>query len=219
MRTRPLILLSALVALGLGGIAALALSRLPAGVHLPVHWNADGQPNGFAPAGTALFMPVIVTVVMSALLACLPGIEPLQRGLEESAPLLIHSWLGLLLILILVEFGIAAPAFGLTMPPMLFLVGVGLLFLVIGNALPKSRPGFFVGIRTPWTLIDRDNWIATHRFGSRTMMGSGILILLAALLPLRGGQRTGVILLATAVAVIPPVIYSYVYWRRNGRRT
>lgn len=219
MRTRRLILLSALVALGLSGIAALALSRLPAGVQLPVHWNADGRPNGFAPAGTALFMPVIVTVVLSALLACLPRIEPLQRGLEESAPLLIHSWLGLLLILILVEFGIAAPAFGLTMPPMLFLVGVGILFLIIGNALPKSRPGFFVGIRTPWTLIDRDNWIATHRLGSRTMMGSGILMLLAALLPLHGGQRTSVILLATAVAVIPPMIYSYVYWRRNGRRT
>ena len=37
------------------------------------------------------------------------------------------------------------------------LAGLGLLLAALGDALPKSRPGFLVGIRTPWALVHPEN--------------------------------------------------------------
>ncbi|WP_343526125.1 SdpI family protein [Sphingomonas sp.] len=204
---------SALVALGLAVVAALALSRLPPGTTLPTHWNAAGQPDRFATAAHALFMPVVLTVIVSAVMAALPRIEPLQRDMAGSAPLLRTAWAGMLALFIGVEAVVAGPAFGWTPPGNLLLIGLGLFLIAIGNTLPKSRPGFFVGIRTPWTISDTDNWIATHRFGAWMFAGAGLGIVIVALLPIGDDSKTRLVLTALLGASLVPIIFSYVHWR------
>ena len=45
--------------------------------------------------------------------------------------------------------------------------GTGLLFMVIGNYLPKVKQNNTIGIRVIWTLQDEENWNATHRFSGK----------------------------------------------------
>lgn len=45
--------------------------------------------------------------------------------------------------------------------------GTGLLFMVIGNYLPKVKQNNTIGIRVIWTLQDEENWNATHSFSGR----------------------------------------------------
>ena len=97
----------------------------------------------------------------------------------------------------------------------MLLAGIGLLFLAIGNALPKSRPGFFVGIRTPWTIADTDIWIATHRLGGKLMMLAGAVLVLAGLLPTPAHLAVPVLLGCVLVAAVIPVTYSWWLWRRK----
>ena len=215
MSYRGMTIASVAATLGMAGIAGIALSRLPAGMQLPVHWNAAGEVDRLSDAGTALFMPVVLTALVSSILRAAPRIEPLQDRLSESEPLLKAAWGGLLALMALVEVMIAAPAFGFALPPTMALLGAGLLFAVIGNALPKSRPGFFVGIRTPWTLTDPANWIATHRLGARTMVAGGAILVAGALLPLAPDVREALTIAAIATAVGPPIVYSWWYWRAH----
>lgn len=218
MSYRRITLASLLTVAGLGLIAATALQRLPTGTSLPVHWNGAGQANGFASADRALFMPVVSAAVISLVMAILPRIEPMQHRLQQSAPLYRTAWAGLLGMMILTEIVIAAPAFGLWLPATLHLAAGGLLLIVLGNALPKSRPGFFVGIRTPWTLTDPENWIATHRLGARTMILGGVMIVIAAVLPIEAGMRQACVIAGIIVAVAPPVVYSWWFWHRRTVR-
>ncbi len=95
------------------------------------------------------------------------------------------------------------------------LVATGLLLIVLGNALPKSRPGYFVGIRTPWTLSDPDNWVATHRLGARTMIAGGAIVVAAALLPIAPAMRAACVVVALILAVVPPIVFSFAYWQRH----
>jgi uncharacterized membrane protein len=215
MSYRRMIVASAAVVAAMAGVAVIAWQRLPAATMLPVHWGADGQVDRFAPAARALFMPVVGALGLSALFALLPRIEPMQRNLDRSATLYRTAWGGILALLLFVEMAIAAPAIGLHIADQWSLAAAGLLFVVIGNALPKSRPGFFVGIRTPWTLTDPDNWIATHRLGAWTMMAAGVLLILAAFLPLQEHLAVRVTLLAVGVAAVPPIVYSWWYWHRH----
>lgn len=218
MAYRGLKIASLAVVAALALVAAAAAARLPAGARLPVHWNAAGEVDGWDDARAALFFPVALTAAVGLVMAMVPRVEPLQRQLAQSAPLFRTGWAAALALAALVEAVIAAPAFHVALPAMLPLAGAGLALLAIGNVLPKSRPGFFVGIRTPWTLTDPENWIATHRFGARTTMAAGALMTIAALAP--AGARPALIGAAGSLC-LGPLPYSWWRWHRaaaDGKR-
>jgi uncharacterized membrane protein len=93
------------------------------------------------------------------------------------------------------------------------LLGVGLLFMIIGNLLPRTRSNWWMGIRTPWTMENENVWRATHRLAGKTFMLGGGITVVAALLPL--SVRPWIAIGALGIAGFIPVIYSYVIWRRE----
>ena len=93
------------------------------------------------------------------------------------------------------------------------LVGIG--FLLSGNYLPKCMQNRTVGIKLPWTLQSENNWYKTHRFGGKVFMICGVLVLLAAFLPL---EIFFIVLLAVILAAgIIPTVYSYLYYKKELR--
>lgn len=56
-------------------------------------------------------------------------------------------------------------------------IGVGMLFIVLGNYMPKIKPNYFIGIRTPWTLENEVVWQKTHRVGGKVFVIMGVLIM------------------------------------------
>jgi uncharacterized membrane protein len=215
MKVKSLLITSLILASAMTAFALYAAGQVPAGTELPVHWNAAGEVNGTLPALNALLFPVVVVVGLTVLFSLIPRLEPLQDRLEGSADVLRTSWIGLLCLMVMIQAAVAAPAFGLTMPVALPLLAVGLFFVVMGNVLPKSRPGFFVGIRTPWAILDTDNWIATQRLGGKLMMLAGLGIALSAVLPLPRDGRIAVMGGSIALMIAPPFIYSWWLWRRT----
>lgn len=209
---------TAVVLVGLmAGVAIWAARAAPAGMMLPVHWNAGGQGDHLVPAREALFHPVAMAGIVSLLLAGLPFIEPLQNRLEGSRALLLAAWQGLMAVMATIEAVSVCAVLGHPLPGSTMLVTMGLLLMWIGNALPKSRPGFFVGIRTPWTLIDTDNWIATHRFGGRSLMLAGLVVVVAALAPLAADRRSALVLASVLIGALVPVAYSFLHWWKRSR--
>ena len=218
MRVKGLLIGSLILAALMAAFAFYAAAQVPPGTELPVHWNAAGEVNGTLPALKALLFPVAAVIGSMVLFSLIPRLEPLQERLEGSADVLRTTWVGLLFIMVMIQAAVGAPAFGVKMPVALPVLAIGLFFVVIGNVLPKSRPGFFVGIRTPWAILDTDNWIATHRLGGKLMMLAGIAIILSALLPLPREARIATMAGSVALAVIPPFVYSWWLWHRTVKR-
>ena len=52
-------------------------------------------------------------------------------------------------------------------------LAIGVLFMFIGNIMPKIKSNFYLGIKTPWTLSDEEIWLRTHRFAGKTMFAAG----------------------------------------------
>lgn len=88
------------------------------------------------------------------------------------------------------------------------------LFMMIGNMMPKFRQNFFCGFKTPWTLSDETVWNKTHRLGGRMMFLAGILGLVGAFLP---GDRVKLWMMFVPVmaAVLIPSIMSYVWFKNR----
>jgi uncharacterized membrane protein len=217
MKVKGLLIASLVLAALMAGFAFYTAGLVPPGTELPVHWNAAGEVNGTLPALSALLFPVWAVLGLSAFFALIPRIEPLQERLEGSAEVLRTSWIGLLFIMVTVQAAVAAPALGIKLPVVLPLLGIGLFFILIGNVLPKSRPGFFVGIRTPWAILDTDNWIATNRLGGKLMMLAGVAMALSSLLPFNRDLRVITMGASLALMVVPPFAYSWWLWHRKTK--
>jgi uncharacterized membrane protein len=86
-------------------------------------------------------------------------------------------------------------------------LGLGLVCVAIGIALPRLPPNRFAGIRTPWTMASEDVWVRTHTAGGPVFMVAGGVIMLAA--ALSGGVQVGVIL---AAFLLPSIILTFYSW-------
>ena len=161
-------------------------------------------------------MPVAIVGGVSLLLYFIPALEPRRGGLERSQGLYLSAWAGMLLIGCMIELAVASAALGWAIEGSSFiLAGVGALFVLIGNQLGKSRSMYLIGIRTPWTLASEEVWIKTHRLAGKLMVGGGLLLVVAAFLPLDPGAVAVVTGAVLAVAVGVPLVYSFILWRRE----
>lgn len=219
MKVRGLLIASLALAALMAAIGVFALMRLPESARLITHWAGDGTPNGSMPAARALFIAPLIVALFSALFAVLPRIEPLQDRMDQSAPVLRVSWISLLVLMTLAFVKVAGPAFGIVLPVSLMGIIAGAMLIALGNVLPKSRPGFFVGIRTPWTLTDSENWVATHRLGARTYILAGFVIMLSSLLPIPMALRGKLWLGTGLLAGLVPMIYSWWFWQSHKARS
>ena len=73
-------------------------------------------------------------------------------------------------------------------------VFVGLLFLILGNYLPKIRQNRTVGIKLPWTLQSEENWTRTHRLSGFLWVLCGLVMIPLSLLRLWSGWLFGALL-------------------------
>ena len=101
-----------------------------------------------------------------------------------------------------------------SMPPNVLKL-VAALLVVVGLALPRSRPNVYAGIRLPWTMRDPANWRATHRLAGVLFVIAGLgLGVLAILRP----DPTSLLAGLAAALIVPTLvggIYSFIRARRG----
>ena len=90
-------------------------------------------------------------------------------------------------------------------------VFLGILFMVIGNYLPKCLPSYTVGIKLPWTLHDEGNWRYTHRIGGFCFTLAGLIVLVSAFFGIMWLP-----LAALALAAIVPTVASFLYYKKHS---
>jgi len=91
--------------------------------------------------------------------------------------------------------------------------GIGVLFAVIGNYMPKTKMNATVGIKTPTTYSSEANWNATHRFAGKLWFWGGLALILGGFLPEM--VAAGLIILVMGVMVVLPMVYSHRFYRKE----
>jgi len=216
MTNRAMMLLSGALVSALALLSFYVAQGLPADAHVPIHWNAAGQIDGYADKWTGLFVAPLMALVASLIFIAVTIAEPQQGNLAKSRALVLIAWFGLLGGAAVIEFAQLATLFDWQVPvARLVIGGIGLFFMILGNQLSKSRQMYMVGIRTPWTLADPDIWIATHRLGGKLMMIAGLVWLVAAACGWVSLLAAPLLVAVMLVASLVPVVYSYLLWRRT----
>lgn len=87
---------------------------------------------------------------------------------------------------------------------------VGIIFIITGNYLPKTKQSYTVGIKLPWTLHSEENWKKTHHLGGYLFVISGIITLANCFIDL-----SALMLISLAATIIVPAVYSFLLYRKG----
>ncbi|BEV09704.1 SdpI family protein [Asticcacaulis sp. DW145] len=194
--------------------AGLSLWARPQITDGPVgtHFDLSGTANGFMPRDQALMVMPLTLAAITLLLWVLPYMQPKTGKLERSASVYAVSWIGVVALLAFGHLFIVGHALAWTLSVQPLLLGPGLLFILIGNVLPKARRNYVMGVRTPWTLSDERVWDRTHRLAGPVMMLAGVIMLGAALI-LPPVYLLWVFLISGIGSALIVLVASYIYAR------
>lgn len=195
-------------------ITVLVYNKLPDLV--PIHWNASGEIDGYGPKLFGALMAPVVMIFTWTGMKFLPNVDPRKNNyekFEKSYSIIVNV---LVTFFLLVHIITLAAALGYNIPAdkIIFIIA-GILSIVIGNYLPKSKSNFFFGIKTPWTLSSEISWRKTHRLGGKLFVALGIVMILSGFIS-NADIKVAVVVTSIFATVIVPLVASYFYAKQGN---
>jgi uncharacterized membrane protein len=181
---------------------------------LPTHFGLDGKPNGWMPRAYGAWGIPTFTILIWAFTRYIALVLPKkdkQRLTNGSMPLVaMLTAIFISAVHVVVLYVALVPNVDITR---VIFVMMALFFIALGLIMPRLRRNPIIGIRTPWTLTNEENWARTHRVAGYSMVGGGLLGGLVALI---GGPVGSLAALVCFLgSAIVPAVWSLLYARRQ----
>ena len=191
---------------------------------IPTHFNANFEADRFGNKTEIfvfLLIMLFVSLFISLLLINLNSIDPKKRYEGTNQLMIKISWTVVIFLSLLSTLIIYTTAHytakntGSLILKYIFAL-VALLFTAMGYFMKTLKPNYFVGIRTPWTLEDEDNWRKTHQLGSKIwILGGMITFFLVLFIP--GAYAQYIFVCAIIPMALIPIGYSFLLFREKQK--
>ncbi|HJD33883.1 MAG TPA: SdpI family protein [Candidatus Mediterraneibacter tabaqchaliae] len=178
---------------------------------IATHWGADGQANGWSNKAFAVFgMPCILAAI-HLFSVCVTLNDPKRKNIHKK-PLALVFWIVPVVSLVTSGFTYMA-ALGSDIDIRLIVsIMMGILFIILGNYMPKLQQNYTVGIKLPWTLNSVENWNRTHRFGGKLFIAGGVLTAVSGILSPLLGETSWIVIVLTITIACAVVPMGYSFW-------
>ena len=211
----PTIIITALLTLLPIALGLILWSRLPD--PMPSHFSSAGEADGFTSKAFVVFALPAAMLLVHIVCAAATLMDPKRKNIDGK-PFLMVLWICPAMS-ILVNGMVYAYALGKKINiTTCVLIGCGILFIILGNYLPKCGQNYSIGIKTPWALNDEDNWRATHRFGGKVFVAVGVITVILAFIVTSSSVLFWVYFALMILASATPMVYSYIYYLRHGKK-
>lgn len=175
---------------------------------IATHFDFDNVPNGWSPKWVVVFG---IPLLLLALHLLSLWVTIRVGGKKKGLPVELLCWI-VPFICLLTEGMVYAHALEITVDiGLVACLMVGVLFVALGNYLPKCQVNNVCGVRVPWTMSDPDIWARTHRVAGISMVTCGVAILVGAWFESLRMALFGLFF----VAVLVPLVYSYVIYKKK----
>ncbi|WP_270616015.1 SdpI family protein [Streptococcus koreensis] len=206
---KKLLLLTSIVILFPILLGVMIWSQLPN--QIPIHFNVADQADNFQSKPLVVFGLPLFLLLVHLFVIFVTARDPKNQTMNEKMGKVIY-WLTPIVSLS-ISYLIYSKALGSTTNPSIFVSALlGLIFVIMGNYMPKLKVNHTVGIRLPWTLQSEENWYKTHRLAGKLWVLGGLILLLEAGLQFAVPYVMGIVILTI---VFIPVMYSYQLSQKN----
>ncbi|MGV8150103.1 MAG: SdpI family protein [Candidatus Woesearchaeota archaeon] len=192
-------------------IAVYSYPSLPE--KIPVHWNAQGEIDGFSSKEFVFLIPGIY-LIFYVISLFLPAMDTYSDNIKKfyNYYYLMKVGLGvfflaLFIITLLPNYNYAVDVSKTVM------ILISLLFVLLGHIMGKTKRNYFIGIRTAWTLSSEDVWKKTHALGGKLFMTFGALTLIMSFF-LKPEISYSILVIGVILISIFVIIYSYKIYKQ-----
>lgn len=191
-------------------IGLLLWNRLPD--EMTSHWGADGVADGTASKAFMVFGVPAMLAGLNILCILATALDKKQAAQNKKAMRIVF-W-----IMPIISTAVMCSAYAIAMGKAMDVFVVmplllGVMFVAMGNYMPKIKQNSTLGNKISWTLHNEENWNKTHRFAGKLWVAGGVITMLSALLPAK--WMLPVIITAMLVVAVAPMVYSYRIYRRH----
>lgn len=190
---------------------AIIWNKLPEKV--PTHWNYKGEADKWGDKYSLIALLFLLPVLTYVLMLVIPKIDP-----KKKIQLMGGKYYQLKFILVLFMSTLAFIILNLsvnqsTSSPNLIFIPIGVLFIALGNYFKVIQPNYFIGIKTPWTLENKEVWKSTHSLAGKLWIAGGLIIVLCSLTI---ANSIFIYVFGGVVAIISlvPIVYSYFKFKK-----
>lgn len=202
------LLLGSLLSLSPILIGLLLWNQLPA--KLPTHFSTGNTPDGWSSKAITVFGLPLFMFAMMWFCFLFTHVDPKRQNISPKLIRALVWFMAALSPIVVCSSYAIALGINVNITLLTYLI-IGLMLLVIGNYLAKTKQNYSAGIRIPWTLSSEENWNRTHRVSSRLFIFCGLAMI-------ANGFLDSKILLFFIMAVLIVIPYAYSFLAQKIRR-
>lgn len=187
-------------------IGLIFWEQLPA--EMATHWGTDNEPNGWNSKTFTVFGIPAIIAALHVFCLLVTYADPKKNNIGKKAMNIVYWILPVTSLLVMGS----AYAYALDMKVdigMICCLLIGVIFIVLGNYMPKAKQNYTFGYKIPWTLNSEENWNRTHHLAGWLMVISGFAFIINAFI------LSEYVLIFCFAAVIIPMIYSYILYKKG----
>ena len=191
-------------------VGLMMWDRLPDTI--ATHWGLNGQVDGWSSKTFVIFGQPIIMLALHWLCVVITDKDPKNKDQNDKVFKMV-LWI-LPIISLLISSMEYAVALGMHFSiDIIVRVLFGLMFLIIGNYMPKCKQNHTIGVKVIWTLRNEENWNRTHRFTGRVWVIGGVFLLATLFISMESFWYIFVPIIM--LLCFAPIIYSYVYYKKQ----
>ena len=175
---------------------------------MATHWGNDNQPNGWSSKPMAVFGIPAVIAALHVFCLIVTYADPKKSNIGAKAMGIVYWILPAVSVAVMSATYAYALGIGVNIGMICCLL-MGIIFIALGNYLPKAKLNYTFGYKIPWTLNSEENWNKTHRLAGWLMVICGFAFIVNAFI------LSEWVFGFCIVAAIAPIIYSYVLYKKG----
>ena len=181
--------------------------------NLPVHFDMNGNPNSFQSKNIAVFGLPIFMLLVEIFVYFLSQKDPRKQYQGSQIINIMLVFMPLITTGIIIHIICYSLGFRYDIVKISNII-MAILFIAIGNYLPKTKRNYTVGFRTPWSLESDENWNKTNKTAGKLWVICGIAMLCLLIFGIKNlyimtGILTGM--------VVMPILYSYLIYKKVSK--
>lgn len=181
---------------------------------IAMHWNIQGEKDGFASPAVLFLFPFLLVGLDSTIVYALHSDRKQNKHQVFEKVYDRMRFVFLLMILFAYLFIVIDSFYPTTFhiqTSILCLMGV--VCIIIGNVMPQFQRNKWMGFRTPWTSKDDIIWRKTHRIAGFIWFFSGIVLCAASFL--KPNSAFWIMVVLISIMILVPIGYSYQLYRKR----
>ena len=191
-------------------IATFSLPKI-----VPVHWNMQGVVDRYGSRYEYLLI-VLLPLITYYGMDFTKKIDPKYETIKKKED--IYEFFKVLMTLVFMVIAIVLYFMSFEIvkinSTLLISLIMGVMFISVGNYMPKIPQNYYLGIKTPWALESEEVWRKTHRMGGYVFVLVGICSCICALTSSTIGL--GVVVAMSLVFIVFLYVYSYMVSKKIG---